>query len=129
MSIATIGRGGVYGTRINHQKQNNQRELDVHGQCEYRRQDVSSRNETKSCNRHNDDSNKQHVLVISDQLLQVFDLTYWNFQTILRKVSVLHQLKGIHASNFASSDYQCALMKFHSQLTKSSSFWKATASR
>jgi hypothetical protein len=34
MSIAMIRRGGAHGTRIN------QRELDVHGQCECRRQDV-----------------------------------------------------------------------------------------
>jgi hypothetical protein len=40
MSIAIIHRGGAHGTGINHQKQNNQRELDVHAQCERRRQDV-----------------------------------------------------------------------------------------
>jgi hypothetical protein len=40
MSIAMIRRDGVHGARINHQKRNNQRELDVHGQFECRRQDV-----------------------------------------------------------------------------------------
>jgi hypothetical protein len=40
MSIAMIHRDGAFGTRINHQKRNNERELDVHGQCECRRQDV-----------------------------------------------------------------------------------------
>jgi hypothetical protein len=38
-----------------------------------------SRNETESCNQQGDDQNKQHVLTISNQLLQVFDLTYWDF--------------------------------------------------
>jgi hypothetical protein len=40
MSIAMIRRGEAHGTRINHQKQNNQRELDVHSQCKCRWQDV-----------------------------------------------------------------------------------------
>jgi hypothetical protein len=40
-----IRRGGAHGTRINHQKRNNQRELDVHGQCECRPQDVFSLSE------------------------------------------------------------------------------------
>jgi hypothetical protein len=37
-----IRRGGAHSTRINHHKRNNQRELDVHGQCECRWQDVLS---------------------------------------------------------------------------------------
>jgi hypothetical protein len=40
MFIAMIRRGRAHGTRINHEKRNNQRELDVRGQCECRRQDV-----------------------------------------------------------------------------------------
>jgi hypothetical protein len=42
MSIAVIRRGGAHSTGINYQKRNNQRELDVHGQCECRRKDVLS---------------------------------------------------------------------------------------
>jgi hypothetical protein len=42
MSIAMIRRGGAHGTRINHQKRNNQRELDAHGQYKCRRQEVLS---------------------------------------------------------------------------------------
>jgi hypothetical protein len=42
MSIAMNHRGGAHGTRINHLKRNNQRELDVHGQCECRRHKVLS---------------------------------------------------------------------------------------
>jgi hypothetical protein len=44
-------------------------------------------------------------------------------------VAVLHQLTGIHAPNFASSNYQCARIKFHFQLTKYFSFWRGTVSR
>jgi hypothetical protein len=42
MSIAMIRRGGAHGTRINHQKRDNQQELDVQGQSECRRQNVLS---------------------------------------------------------------------------------------
>jgi hypothetical protein len=31
MFIAMIRRGGAHDTRVNHQKRNNQRELDIHG--------------------------------------------------------------------------------------------------
>jgi hypothetical protein len=42
MSIVMIRRGGAYGTKINHEKRNNQRDLDVHGRCECRQQGILS---------------------------------------------------------------------------------------
>jgi hypothetical protein len=42
MFMSLIRRGGAHSTRISHQKSNNQRELDVFGQCECRRQNVLS---------------------------------------------------------------------------------------
>jgi hypothetical protein len=63
MSITMIRRGGAHGTRINHEKRNEQRELDVHGQRECRRQDGLSLEEIKI----SPDSTFWLLKVVSDQ--------------------------------------------------------------